>query len=337
MVPLWRTAGSPINPASSASAGIASPTTAEVATAWWVAVAPITSDRPFISMPSRPSMWERSTRCGGLASRCFMTGSSVWPPAITLASSFLIRRLAACRTVSGRWYLNSYIDIPWMSPDGCVRRLSEVGLGHRLGAGGDRQHDILITSAAAQVAFELLADGVDGEIVALAVDDIDRGHDHAGGAETAFQSGILAEGFLHRIQGPAIDRQPFDRTDLVPVRHHRQRGAGFDRSAVEMHDAGAALRGIAADMGTGEPQIFAQELHQKRAGIDIGVNGISVHNQGDFRHLRALFINADATRRRSHFRCFRAIIWAIPAMSNLIAAWLGRDRTQTGTARKAAI
>jgi hypothetical protein len=90
-------------------------------------------------------------------------------------------------------------------------------------------------------------------------------------------------------------------------------------------------------MGAGEPQILAQELHEKRAGIDIGVNGISVHDQGDFRHLRALFIRADATRRRSHFSCFRAIIWAMPAMSNLIAAWLGGDRTQTGTARKAAI
>jgi hypothetical protein len=30
----------------------------------------------------------------------------------------LIRRLAACRTVSGRWYLNSYIGIPWMLPIG---------------------------------------------------------------------------------------------------------------------------------------------------------------------------------------------------------------------------
>src|ERR1700736_6125083 len=62
MVPLWRTAGSPINPASSASAGIASPTVAELATSACLAVAPMTSARPFISMPSSPSMWERSTR-----------------------------------------------------------------------------------------------------------------------------------------------------------------------------------------------------------------------------------------------------------------------------------
>jgi hypothetical protein len=30
-----------------------------------------------------------------------------------------------------------------------------------------------------------------------------------------------------------------------------------------MDDAGAALAGVAADMGAGEPQILAQELHQK--------------------------------------------------------------------------
>ena len=75
---------------------------ADVATAACFAVAPITSERPFISIVSRPSIWERSTRCGGLASRCFMTGTSVWPPAITLASSFFSNRLAACRTVAGR-------------------------------------------------------------------------------------------------------------------------------------------------------------------------------------------------------------------------------------------
>jgi len=51
---------------SSASAGIASPTMADAATSacFW-RVAPITSERPFISMPSSPSIWERSTRCGG--------------------------------------------------------------------------------------------------------------------------------------------------------------------------------------------------------------------------------------------------------------------------------
>jgi hypothetical protein len=43
-----------------------------------------------------------------------------------------------------------------------------------------------------------------------------------------------------------------------------------------MDDAGAALRGVAADVGAREPQVLAQELDQERAGIDIGGDGVAV-------------------------------------------------------------
>jgi hypothetical protein len=151
-------------------------------------------------------------------------------------------------------------------------------------AGRDRLHDVLVAGAAAEIAFELLADRMVGQVVTPAVDDIDRGHDHAGGTEAALQAVMLAKRFLHRMQWTAVDRQPFDRPDPVPVRHHRKRGAGFDRLTVEVHHAGAALGGVATDMGAGEPQILAQELHEKRAGIDIGAHGITVHDHGNFRH-----------------------------------------------------
>ena len=58
-------------------------------------------------------------------------------------------------------------------------------------------------------------------------------------------------------------------------REHRAR---FHRLAVEMHDACAALAGVAADMGACQPQVFAQELDQKGTGVDIRVNGIAVHD-----------------------------------------------------------
>ena len=41
-----------------------------------------------------------------------------------------------------------------------------------------------------------------------------------------------------------------------------------------MDDAGAALGGVAADMGAGEPQILAQELHQQRAGSTSAVTAL---------------------------------------------------------------
>src|SRR3979490_2036486 len=162
--------------------------------------------------------------------------------------------------------------------------LRAVGVRHRLGARRDRLDDVLVAGAAAEIAFELFADGVVAEVVALAVDEIDRGHDHAGRAETALQAVMLAERLLHRMQRRAVGGEALDGLDLVPVSHDRERGAGFDRLAVEMHDAGAALRGVAADMGAGQPQILAQKLHQKRAGVDIGVDGIAVHDKRNLGH-----------------------------------------------------
>src|ERR1700694_4266162 len=69
---------------------------------------------------------------------------------------------------------------------------------HGARAGGDRLDDVVIAGAAAQVAVELLAYGVIGKLIALAVDHVDRRHDHAGRAEAALQTVMLAEGFLHR-------------------------------------------------------------------------------------------------------------------------------------------
>ena len=51
----------------------------------------------------------------------------------------------------------------------------------------------------------------------------------------------------------------------------------FTARAVHVDDAGAALRGVAADMGAGEPQVLAQVLHQQGARVDVGGDGFAVH------------------------------------------------------------
>jgi hypothetical protein len=99
---------------------------------------------------------------------------------------------------------------------------------------------------------------------------------------------MLAEGFLHRVQRRAIGRKALDGLDLVAVGHDSERGAGFDRLAVEMHDTGPALRGVAADMGARQPEIFPQKLDQKGTRVDIGVYGVTVHDQRDFSHQHSL-------------------------------------------------
>ena len=153
--------------------------------------------------------------------------------------------------------------------------------------------------------------------MALAMDQIDRGHDHAGGAEAALQAVVFAKSFLHRMQRRAVGGQPLDGANLMAVGHDSERGAGFHRLAVEMHDAGAALRGVAADMGARQPQIFPQQLDQQGTGVDIGVYGVTVHDQGNLGHQHSLELH----RRISAAQAFKvipnAIIWANPVMSNL--------------------
>ena len=103
---------------------------------------------------------------------------------------------------------------------------------------------------------------------------------------------------VERVELVAVGRQAFDGLDLVAVGHHRKRGTGLHRLAVEMHDTGAALRGVAPHMGAGEPQILAQKLHQECTGIDIRGDGIAVNDQGNLGHQHSLELRA-AYRRRS--------------------------------------
>src|SRR5215813_11173929 len=166
------------------------------------------------------------------------------------------------------------------------RPLLSPAVAHSLGAGRDRLHDVVVAGAAADVAFELMADGLLIELVALAVHDVDRRHDHARRAVAALQPMMLAERFLHRMQRPVLLRQPLDGGDVGALDLPREHGARLHRLAVDMHDAGTALRGVATHMGAGEPQVLAQELHQQRARIDVTGDGLAVHRQSDGGHER---------------------------------------------------
>ena len=119
------------------------------------------------------------------------------------------------------------------------------------------------------------ADGGFVEVAALAVDDVDRGHDHAGRAEAALQAVVLAEGLLHGMQ-LAVLGQALDGRDLGAVAGGGQHGAGLHGAAVHVHHAGAALAGVAAHMRAGEALVLAEELHQQGARIDLGADGLAV-------------------------------------------------------------
>ena len=103
----------------------------------------------------------------------------------------------------------------------------------------------------------------------------------------ALQAVIVAERRLHRVQFVAL-RDALDGGDVAAGRLPGQHGAGLHRPAVDMDDAGAALAGVAADMGAGQTQVFAQEMDQQGPVLDLGRDGFAVHRQFDCRHASLL-------------------------------------------------
>jgi hypothetical protein len=70
------------------------------------------------------------------------------------------------------------------------------------------------------------------------------------------------------LAGPGLAGKALDRRHLVAAGLGRQDRAGLHRDAVERHRAGAALRGVAADVGAGEAQLITEEVDEESAGRD---------------------------------------------------------------------
>jgi hypothetical protein len=64
-------------------------------------------------------------------------------------------------------------------------------------------------------------------------------------------------------------RQTFDRRHLMSVGLGRHGQTGRNAPSVDVHGAGAALSMVAAFLGSGEVQPFAQEVEEGSAGVDI--------------------------------------------------------------------
>ena len=91
------------------------------------------------------------------------------------------------------------------------------------------------------------------------------------------------ERFLHRVQrlGRA---QPLDRRHILAVMHHRQRQAAVDAPAFDDDGAGAALAMVAALLGAGELEMFAQRIEQAGARVQLQMDLAAVHGEFDRRH-----------------------------------------------------
>src|ERR1700684_2330025 len=157
---------------------------------------------------------------------------------------------------------------------------------HAAGGIEYRLDDVMIAGAAADIALELLAQRHLIEVRSMAFDDVDRGHDHAGSTVTALQSVIVTEGGLHRMQFVALC-DALDGGDAGAVGLSHQYRAGFDGPSVDMNRAGAALAGIAADVGSRQSQMIAQQMHKQRSVFDLGRNLLAIDRQFYAGHARS--------------------------------------------------
>jgi hypothetical protein len=94
------------------------------------------------------------------------------------------------------------------------------------------------------------------------VDASHRRHDLARRAVTALHGIVIDEGLLHGMQVAICRRQTLERRDLASVRPRRQRQAGSDAAAIDVYGAGTALPMVAAFLGAGESEPFAQHVEE---------------------------------------------------------------------------
>ncbi len=228
-------------------------------------------------MPARPSLC-RSTIADGLFSRCFSTGMKVCPPASALASHVLAQHADGVGDGGG------------LVEGELVHRsvpLYSAAMRHRVHEPLrriDRLDDVVVAGAAAEIALQPVPDLVLRHALRVHVHQVDRAHHHARRAEAALQRVVLAEHLLHGMQRAVRGGQALDGGDRAALRLHGQHGAALHAVAVDMDDARAALAGVAADMGAGQAQLLAQQLHQQRAAFDLDRVWRAVHRQADLGH-----------------------------------------------------
>jgi hypothetical protein len=167
----------------------------------------------------------------------------------------------------------------------------------------NRADDVLVTSAAADVAFKRVADFV-LRWVRIALKERGGRHNHAGGAESTLKTVLFPKSFLDRVQ-IGFRAETLNRDDFATIGLNRKHRAAFDRRAVQMNDTGAARTRVAADVRSGQSEILAQEMDKQRSrfnrgGMQLAVDGHQNRNRGRGGHWISHCFTV------SFFRLFRA-------------------------------
>ena len=159
------------------------------------------------------------------------------------------------------------------------------GGGHGLLAGLHCFDDILVARATAQIAFQQFTDFAFRGF-RVVCDQIDCTHHHPGGAKAALQAVAFFERGLHRVHGAVGLGQAFNGGDVGTTGLGGQNIARFNGAPVHLYRAGPALGGIAADMGAGEFEGFAQGLYQERVGGEVKAVRLAIDFELNLHKLR---------------------------------------------------
>ena len=140
---------------------------------------------------------------------------------------------------------------------------------------------------------------------------------------------MFAEHFLQHTKAAIVIGQPFDSGDIGPVHLRHKCRAGFDGFPVDIHGASAAMAGFAADMRTGDFQIFPQEVDQQSARLGQTFDLLAVHGEFDV-HFRHEFSSPQAARLCARSMARRSITAATCFLNST-----GRDCRPPGRSRRA--
>jgi hypothetical protein len=94
------------------------------------------------------------------------------------------------------------------------------------------------------------------------------------------QAVVFLKAFLYGIERTTFGGKAFYRGDAFAIGLYRQHGTALNAFAIEQNGAGTAAAGIAANMGAGHIQYFANEVYQQKAGFHLGSMLGTIHGYG---------------------------------------------------------
>src|SRR5439155_11656803 len=155
----------------------------------------------------------------------------------------------------------------------------------------DRPDDVHVARAAADVPLDRPAD-VRFRRLRRVGEEVRRAEQHPRRAVAALEAVLVRERSLERRQLP-VRGEAFDGDDLRPVGLDGEEHAALHRASVHQDRAGAAVAGVAADVGAGQVEVVANEVDEQLARLDLALIALAVDSDRD----RVLAHTASRTAR----------------------------------------